>query len=127
MLQSLFFVYISYIYVYILVPVQLKHFFSDLVQPPMSISRLHHAALCLSLKIILHNFLIYSCPISPFLFFSLQEKRISSLDAANSRLMSALTQVKERYSMQNMRNGLSPTNPTKLSITENGEFKNSSC
>ncbi|XP_062336611.1 ras GTPase-activating protein nGAP isoform X2 [Osmerus eperlanus] len=56
-----------------------------------------------------------------------QEKRISSLDAANSRLMSALTQVKERYSMQNMRNGLSPTNPTKLSITENGEFKNSSC
>ncbi|KAK3567569.1 hypothetical protein QTP86_020022 [Hemibagrus guttatus] len=56
-----------------------------------------------------------------------QEKRISSLDAANSRLMSALTQVKERYSMHNLRNGLSPTNPTKLSITENGEFKNSSC
>ncbi|XP_061097186.1 ras GTPase-activating protein nGAP isoform X4 [Conger conger] len=56
-----------------------------------------------------------------------QEKRISSLDAANARLMSALTQVKERYSMQNLRNGLSPTNPTKLSITENGEFKNSSC
>ncbi|XP_016103960.1 ras GTPase-activating protein nGAP-like [Sinocyclocheilus grahami] len=51
----------------------------------------------------------------------------SSLDAANSRLMSALTQVKERYSMHNLRNGLSPTNPTKLSITENGEFKNSSC
>uniref|UniRef100_A0A673JAN1 Uncharacterized protein n=1 Tax=Sinocyclocheilus rhinocerous TaxID=307959 RepID=A0A673JAN1_9TELE len=47
-----------------------------------------------------------------------QEKRISSLDAANSRLMSALTQVKERYSMHNLRNGLSPTNPTKLSITE---------
>uniref|UniRef100_A0A672NI64 RAS protein activator like 2 n=1 Tax=Sinocyclocheilus grahami TaxID=75366 RepID=A0A672NI64_SINGR len=45
----------------------------------------------------------------------------------NSRLMSALTQVKERYSMHNLRNGLSPTNPTKLSITENGEFKNSSC
>lgn len=40
--------------------------------------------------------------------------------------MSALTQVKERYSMQ-VRNGISPTNPTKLSITENGEFKNSSC
>lgn len=56
-----------------------------------------------------------------------QEKRISSLDAANSRLMSALTQVKERYSMHSLRNGLSPTNPTKLSITENGEFKNSSC
>ncbi|XP_056149974.1 ras GTPase-activating protein nGAP isoform X2 [Lampris incognitus] len=56
-----------------------------------------------------------------------QEKRISSLDAANCRLMAALTQVKERYSVQNLRNGLSPTNPTKLSITENGEFKNSSC
>ncbi|XP_032173179.1 ras GTPase-activating protein nGAP isoform X1 [Mustela erminea] len=55
-----------------------------------------------------------------------QEKRIVSLDSANTRLMSALTQVKERYSMQ-VRNGLSPTNPTKLSITENGEFKNSSC
>lgn len=67
-----------------------------------------------------------SLPLS-LLSFSLQEKRISSLDAANSRLMSALTQVKERYGMQNLRNGLSPTNPTKLSITENGEFKNSSC
>ncbi|XP_038125925.1 ras GTPase-activating protein nGAP isoform X5 [Cyprinodon tularosa] len=56
-----------------------------------------------------------------------QEKRIGSLDAANSRLMAALTQVKERYSAPNIRNGLSPGNPTKLSITENGEFKNSSC
>ncbi|XP_030581501.1 ras GTPase-activating protein nGAP isoform X2 [Archocentrus centrarchus] len=56
-----------------------------------------------------------------------QEKRIGSLDAANSRLMAALTQVKERYSAPNLRNGLSPSNPTKLSITENGEFKNSSC
>lgn len=57
-----------------------------------------------------------------------QEKRIGSLDAANTRLMAALTQVKERYTTTvNLRNGLSPTNPTKLSITENGEFKNSSC
>ncbi|XP_043941196.1 ras GTPase-activating protein nGAP isoform X2 [Protopterus annectens] len=55
-----------------------------------------------------------------------QEKRILSLDSANSRLMNALTQVKERYSMQT-RNGISPTNTTKLSITENGEFRNSSC
>uniref|UniRef100_A0A8C2IM67 DAB2 interacting protein a n=1 Tax=Cyprinus carpio TaxID=7962 RepID=A0A8C2IM67_CYPCA len=48
-----------------------------------------------------------------------QEKRISSLDAANARLMSALSQLKDRYSMQT-RNGISPTNPTKLQITENG-------
>lgn len=60
-------------------------------------------------------------PPSPFLL-TLQEKRIASLDSANARLMSALTQLKERYSMQT-RNGISPT---KLQITENGEFRNSS-
>ncbi|KAM8849895.1 ras GTPase-activating protein nGAP isoform 4-T4 [Spinachia spinachia] len=56
-----------------------------------------------------------------------QVKRIDSLDAANSRLMAALTQVKERYSNPPLHNGRPPPNPTKLSITENGEFKNSSC
>lgn len=87
-------------------------------------------------KMYIPVFFFYKDPLTPLAlsFVSkcwclclLQEKRISSLDAANSRLMSALTQVKERYSMHNLRNGLSPTNPTKLSITENGEFKNSSC
>lgn len=72
-----------------------------------------------------HSLALTSC-LAP-LSLSNQEKRIGSLDAANSRLMAALTQVKEHYSSPNLRNGLSPSNPTKLSITENGEFKNSSC
>ncbi|KAG5834501.1 hypothetical protein ANANG_G00262180 [Anguilla anguilla] len=49
----------------------------------------------------------------------LHRRNARFLDAANARLMSALTQLKERYSMQT-RNGISPTNPTKLQITENG-------
>lgn len=63
-----------------------------------------------------------------------QEKRIASLDASNSRLMAALTQLKERYSVTSQRNGVSPSNTSALSpsntsalqITENGEFRNSS-
>ncbi|XP_077580301.1 ras GTPase-activating protein nGAP isoform X2 [Stigmatopora nigra] len=49
-----------------------------------------------------------------------QEQRIVSLDATNARLLAALTQVKERYGV-----APHPRNPAKLSITENGEFKNS--
>ncbi|KAM3610343.1 uncharacterized protein V6R79_002666 [Siganus canaliculatus] len=54
-----------------------------------------------------------------------QEKRIVSLDAANSRLMAALSQLKERYAVTSQRNGLSPSNTSSLQITENGEFRNS--
>lgn len=75
-----------------------------------------------------HGIAVLFNPPPPRLIFVLvcvQEKRIASLDAANARLMSALAQLKERYSLQT-RNGISPTNPTKLQITENGEFRNSS-
>ncbi|CAH1272020.1 RASAL2 [Branchiostoma lanceolatum] len=56
-----------------------------------------------------------------------QEKRIQSLDAANARLLTALNQLKEKYH-HHMKNAANNTKPSaKLSVTENGEFKNSSC
>lgn len=60
-----------------------------------------------------------------------QERKIQTLDAANTRLLAALAQLKERYQLQG-RNGTissSPTSPTKLAVIENGDarFKSSSC
>ncbi|CAL1287205.1 unnamed protein product [Larinioides sclopetarius] len=60
-----------------------------------------------------------------------QERKLQTLDAANTRLLAALAQLKERYQLQG-RNGLvssSPTSPAKLAVIENGDirFKSSSC
>ncbi|KAG8199043.1 hypothetical protein JTE90_021056 [Oedothorax gibbosus] len=60
-----------------------------------------------------------------------QERKIQTLDAANTRLLGALAQLKERYQLQG-RNGLvssTPTSPAKLAVIENGDarFKSSSC
>ena len=55
-----------------------------------------------------------------------QERRIQSLDAANTRLLTALNQLKDRYQLQ-VKNGMASPTKAKLSITENGEYKSSSC
>ena len=58
---------------------------------------------------------------------AIQERRIQSLDAANARLLSALNQLKERYNANPTCNGMQgPTRP-KLALSENGQFKSSSC
>ncbi|CAH1787049.1 unnamed protein product [Owenia fusiformis] len=56
----------------------------------------------------------------------IQEKRIQTLDATNQRLLTALNQLKDRYQLHS-KNGLSSPLKTQLSITENGEYKSSSC
>ncbi|XP_067129994.1 ras GTPase-activating protein nGAP isoform X3 [Centruroides vittatus] len=58
-----------------------------------------------------------------------QERKIQSLDSANTRLMTALTLLKDRYQLQG-RNGISCSPPTvKMAILENGDgkYKSSSC
>ena len=57
-----------------------------------------------------------------------QERRLMALDAANTRLLVALNQLKERHVVQMHQNGVGSPSTTKLSLaTENGQFKSSSC
>ena len=59
----------------------------------------------------------------------MQEHRIQSLDAANSRLLAALGQLKEKCQVQNC-NGLASSPPrshSKLAVENGREFKTSSC
>lgn len=58
-----------------------------------------------------------------------QERKIHTLDAANTRLLSALSQLKERYQGRNGIVSSSPSSPAKLAVIENGDarFKSSSC
>lgn len=62
-----------------------------------------------------------------------QERRIQSLDAANSRLLLALAQVKDRCQLAPSQNGVTTASSpcagkTKLMLSnENGQLKSSSC
>ena len=62
-----------------------------------------------------------------------QERRIQQLDAANSHLLVALGQLKERGQLTPSQNGVAPTaspcaGKTKLMLSnENGQLKSSSC
>jgi len=57
-----------------------------------------------------------------------QEHQIAALDAANNRLLNALSQLKERYQMSNGKtNSPTPTNINHRLLAELGELKSSSC
>lgn len=57
-----------------------------------------------------------------------QEHRIKTLDNANAKLMTALNQLKERYSSAQARNGLiGAALRTKLATGDLADFKTSSC
>ncbi|XP_069121630.1 ras GTPase-activating protein nGAP-like isoform X4 [Argopecten irradians] len=56
-----------------------------------------------------------------------QERRIQSLDNANAKLMSALSQLKDQYSTTQPRNGMIGPLRSKLTPSEFAEFKTSSC
>ena len=62
-----------------------------------------------------------------------QERRIQSLDAANSRMLSALGQFKDRCQVAPSQNGITTASSacagkTKLMLSgENGQLKSSSC
>ncbi|XP_050417640.1 ras GTPase-activating protein nGAP isoform X4 [Patella vulgata] len=55
-----------------------------------------------------------------------QERRITTVDAANAKLLQALNELKERYTTT-QRNGILGSNRPKITSAELGGFKSSSC
>lgn len=56
-----------------------------------------------------------------------QEHQIAALDAANNRLLNALSQLKERYQMTNGKTNSPTPNINHRLLAELGELKSSSC
>jgi RAS protein activator-like 2 len=56
-----------------------------------------------------------------------QEHQIAALDAANNRLLNALSQLKERYQMSNGKTNNTSPNINHRLLAELGELKSSSC
>ncbi|ESO98887.1 hypothetical protein LOTGIDRAFT_114108, partial [Lottia gigantea] len=56
-----------------------------------------------------------------------QERRIMTVDAANAKLLQALNELKERYAVTQQRNGILQSPRPKVTATELGGFKSSSC